>query len=356
MIQAAHVGVGISGQEGMQAANSADFSIAQFRFLLELLFVHGRNMHRRVATMVLYIFYKNAVMVSVTYYFLFVSAASGQRLYLEVASQMYTVLYTLLPSIFYCLVDRDVSDELSRRLPQLYHLGLRNVYFSGRVQGRWAVESLFESIGIFFLCVYAMPTLLPEMEALGQGQPTGQDPSIVFMGDMCFGSIVIVVSLKLLLEAYQLTILQMGSLLLGTGFWFLTTSLGSLVSEPSGFLYNFFRGYFGQFARSVNNPSYWLFLLLVPAATLTPTLFYRLSRRSFYPEFRDLVIEAAYLGDANALERLSRWEIPISQRRRSLVRPTCPTKRLRSGASTPQASRVFARHCRVGDTVSGCTD
>merc|ERR1719502_1104927 len=47
MIQAAHVGVGISGQEGMQAANSADFSIAQFRFLSDLLFVQGRNMYRR---------------------------------------------------------------------------------------------------------------------------------------------------------------------------------------------------------------------------------------------------------------------------------------------------------------------
>ena len=42
MIKEAHVGVGISGREGLQAANSADFSIAQFRFLKTLLFVHGR--------------------------------------------------------------------------------------------------------------------------------------------------------------------------------------------------------------------------------------------------------------------------------------------------------------------------
>ena len=33
MIQAAHVGVGISGNEGMQAVRSADYAIAQFRFL-----------------------------------------------------------------------------------------------------------------------------------------------------------------------------------------------------------------------------------------------------------------------------------------------------------------------------------
>ena len=39
MIKKARVGVGISGREGLQAANSADFSISQFRFLKRLLFV-----------------------------------------------------------------------------------------------------------------------------------------------------------------------------------------------------------------------------------------------------------------------------------------------------------------------------
>ncbi len=39
---AAHIGVGISGQEGMQAVLASDYSIAQFRFLERLLLVHGR--------------------------------------------------------------------------------------------------------------------------------------------------------------------------------------------------------------------------------------------------------------------------------------------------------------------------
>lgn len=42
MIQEAHVGIGITGKEGMQAARSSDYSIAQFRFLVKLLLVHGR--------------------------------------------------------------------------------------------------------------------------------------------------------------------------------------------------------------------------------------------------------------------------------------------------------------------------
>jgi phospholipid-translocating ATPase len=42
MIQEAHVGIGITGREGLQAARTSDYSIAQFRFLTKLLLVHGR--------------------------------------------------------------------------------------------------------------------------------------------------------------------------------------------------------------------------------------------------------------------------------------------------------------------------
>ncbi|KAK4336536.1 hypothetical protein RND71_044252 [Anisodus tanguticus] len=40
MIRAAHVGIGISGNEGLQAAHSADYSISQFRFLAMADFAH----------------------------------------------------------------------------------------------------------------------------------------------------------------------------------------------------------------------------------------------------------------------------------------------------------------------------
>jgi phospholipid-transporting ATPase len=59
MIQAAHIGVGISGVEGLQAARSADVSIAQFRYLRKLLLVHGAWSYQRVSKAILYSFYKN---------------------------------------------------------------------------------------------------------------------------------------------------------------------------------------------------------------------------------------------------------------------------------------------------------
>jgi len=52
MIQAAAVGVGVAGNEGMQAVMAADFALAQFRFLVDLLLVHGRWNYERVALVI----------------------------------------------------------------------------------------------------------------------------------------------------------------------------------------------------------------------------------------------------------------------------------------------------------------
>jgi phospholipid-transporting ATPase len=59
MIQAAHIGVGISGMEGLQAARSADFAIGQFRYLRKLLLVHGAWSYQRISKTILFSFYKN---------------------------------------------------------------------------------------------------------------------------------------------------------------------------------------------------------------------------------------------------------------------------------------------------------
>ncbi|NWI71177.1 AT10B ATPase, partial [Todus mexicanus] len=59
MIQAADVGIGISGQEGMQAVMASDFAISRFKHLKKLLLVHGHWCYARLAKMVIYFFYKN---------------------------------------------------------------------------------------------------------------------------------------------------------------------------------------------------------------------------------------------------------------------------------------------------------
>ena len=60
MITSAHVGVGIIGVEGKQAARASDYAIGQFQFLKKILFCHGyeslrRNSFKKITIMVRYI-------------------------------------------------------------------------------------------------------------------------------------------------------------------------------------------------------------------------------------------------------------------------------------------------------------
>ena len=58
MIQEAHVGLGIYGKEGRQAACCSDYAFGQFRFLKRVLLVHGHFFYVRISTLVQYFFYK----------------------------------------------------------------------------------------------------------------------------------------------------------------------------------------------------------------------------------------------------------------------------------------------------------
>lgn len=66
MIQEAHVGIGITGKEGLQAARTSDYSIAQFRFLTKLLLVHGRWNYIRTCKYTVGTFWKVGWDVSLT--------------------------------------------------------------------------------------------------------------------------------------------------------------------------------------------------------------------------------------------------------------------------------------------------
>lgn len=81
MIQAANVGVGITGEEGMQAASASDYSIGQFHFLRRLLFVHGTWNFERSVKVILYSFYKNICLYIIELWFAFFSAFSGQTIF-----------------------------------------------------------------------------------------------------------------------------------------------------------------------------------------------------------------------------------------------------------------------------------
>ncbi|KAK6459736.1 membrane-spanning Ca-ATPase [Scheffersomyces xylosifermentans] len=149
MIQAAHVGVGISGMEGMQAARSADISIGQFKYLKKLLLVHGSWSYQRISNAILYSFYKNIALYMTQFWFVFTNAFSGQSIMESWTLTFYNVFFTVFPPFVLGVFDQFVSARLLDRYPQLYQLGQQRKFFNVTIFWGWIINGFYHSALIF---------------------------------------------------------------------------------------------------------------------------------------------------------------------------------------------------------------
>uniref|UniRef100_A0A8C6XW15 Phospholipid-transporting ATPase n=1 Tax=Naja naja TaxID=35670 RepID=A0A8C6XW15_NAJNA len=129
MIQVADIGIGISGQEGMQAVLASDFAISQFQHLRKLLFVHGHWCYTRLANMILYFFYKNLAYVSLLFWYQFFCGFSGTPMIDYWSLIFFNLLFTSVPPVIYGVFDKDVSAETLMKHPELYKASQKNQVF-----------------------------------------------------------------------------------------------------------------------------------------------------------------------------------------------------------------------------------
>jgi len=150
MIQTADIGVGISGQEGMQAVMAADFAITRFRFIERLLLVHGHWCYDRLARMVLHFFYKNAAFVFVCFWFQLYCGFSGQVMIDQMYLMLFNLFFTSLPPVAVGVFDRDAPADLLSSSPHLYSVGrLSTVY---KPHSFWVnmADALYQSLVVFY--------------------------------------------------------------------------------------------------------------------------------------------------------------------------------------------------------------
>ncbi|MEQ2188685.1 hypothetical protein GOODEAATRI_017528 [Goodea atripinnis] len=123
MIQVADVGIGISGQEGMQAVMSSDFAISRFKHLKKLLLVHGHWCYHRLANMILYFIYKNvvrAMYVNLLFWYQFFCGYSGSVMINSWVLILFNLVFTSVPPLIYGILDQDTPADTLMKLPELY--------------------------------------------------------------------------------------------------------------------------------------------------------------------------------------------------------------------------------------------
>ncbi|XP_072977248.1 phospholipid-transporting ATPase 3 isoform X1 [Typha angustifolia] len=295
MIQAAHVGVGISGLEGMQAVMASDFAIAQFRFLTDLLLVHGRWSYLRLCKVILYFFYKNLTFTLTQFWFTFQTGFSGQRFYDDWFQSLYNVIFTALPVIILGLFDKDVSASLSKKYPQLYQEGIRNMFFKWRVVAVWAFFSFYQSLVFYYFTTAA--------SRKGQNS-SGKIFGLWDVSTMAFTCVVVTVNLRLLMACNSITRWHYISIAGSILAWFLFIFIYSGVMTP----YDRQENIFFVIYVLMSTFFFYLTLFLVPIFALFGDFLYQGIQRWFFP-YDYQVVQEMHKDDPEDNSRMELLEI-----------------------------------------------
>ncbi|XP_062410465.1 phospholipid-transporting ATPase IC [Sardina pilchardus] len=279
MIKTADIGVGISGQEGMQAVMSSDYAFAQFRYLERLLLVHGRWSYIRMCKFLRYFFYKNFAFTLVHFWYSFFSGYSSQVAYEDWFITLYNVVYSSLPVLLVGLLDQDVSDKLSLKFPKLYTPGQQGVLFNYKTFFISLFHGIFTSLIIFFIPYGAF------LQTMGQD---GEAPSdYQSFAVVTASSLIFTVNLQISLDTSYWTFVNcfavLGSIALYFGIMFDIHSAGIHVLFTSAFTFT------GVASNALRQPYLWLTIILTVGISLLPVVCIQFLYKTMWPGVGDKV-------------------------------------------------------------------
>ena len=235
MIQEAHVGVGIVGNEGMQAVNASDYAVARFRFLLPLLFLHGRWNYLRLTKVILYSFYKNFLLILPMFYLTFLDAYSGTALYNSWLIMTYNVLFTSLPVVILGAMDTDSSPDQILKSPSLYTTCILHRYFNSWVFIKWLGAAGVHSVLI--LAVVVLPSYAFATE-------DGKRESLVCTGTVAFYVVVQTASYVVMVVMKSWNGVFVGSIVASLLLFYVLVPFYDYVQFPDGNLLGVTEGIF----------------------------------------------------------------------------------------------------------------
>ena len=284
MIQEAHVGIGITGKEGLQAARTSDYSIAQFRFLTKLLLVHGRWNYIRTCKYTLGTFWKEMLFYLTQALYQRYAGYTGTSLYESWSLSMFNTLFTSLPVIFMGIFEQDLSASTLMAVPELYHsLGHRNGGFKIKIYLAWVAMAASQAVIVFFIM----------LGLFGQAIFT-TDNGLYAMGALTFTACILIIATKMQFwELHNKTYTCAISMFLSVGGWFLWMIILS-TTYHNNVIYDVKEGFLERFG---SNPLWWLTLILVLAACWVLEIGVKAAQCSWLPSdadcFRELEKDSA---------------------------------------------------------------
>ncbi|KAK2581680.1 hypothetical protein KPH14_002172 [Odynerus spinipes] len=303
MIKTAHIGVGISGQEGLQAVLASDYSIGQFRFLERLLLVHGRWSYYRMSKFLRYFFYKNFAFTLCHIWFAFFCGFSAQTVFDPMYISVYNLFYTSLPVLAVGIFDQDVNDKNSLMYPKLYAPGLQNLLFNKKEFCWSALHGFFASCVLF---------LVPYGTYKDGVSPKGYVLSDhMLLGSVVATILVIVVTVQIALDTSYWTIVN-HIMVWGSLIWYFILD----------YFYNFVIGgsYVGSLTMAMSEATFWFTTVITCIILVIPVLSWRFFFMDVRPTLSDRVRLKQRLAQLRSRQSQDILRTPSTRRTRRSLR------------------------------------
>ena len=124
--------------------------------LKSLLFCHGREAYRRNSYLIAYMFYKNILYVIPIWVFGWVSKFSSTAIYNLWLYQLYNIVFTSLPIMWFAIFDWEHSKETFLKTPKYYRIGLDDVYFNKSIFWRWFFYAVWQGALLMAITFYTL--------------------------------------------------------------------------------------------------------------------------------------------------------------------------------------------------------
>ncbi|XP_040916463.1 probable phospholipid-transporting ATPase VD [Toxotes jaculatrix] len=294
MIQMADVGIGISGQEGMQAVMSSDFAISRFKHLSKLLLVHGHWCYSRLANMVLYFIYKNVMYVNLLFWYQFFCGFSGSVMTNSWVLIFFNLLFTSVPPLIYGVLDRDTPAHTLMEFPELYQAAQTSKVYVPYMFWITVLDAFYQSLVCFFVPYFAL---------------AGSDVGVLSFGSPINASALLIILLHQVLESHTLTWIHILVLVLSGAFYFGFVLVFSVLcvscSPPTNPL--------GVETLQMSQPLFYIICTVTVVTALLPRVLFRALHSTLR---RSAALRLAQMDKADAEQyhkRMQRWNLSHSR-------------------------------------------
>ncbi|NXI60164.1 AT10A ATPase, partial [Chloroceryle aenea] len=248
----------------LKAVMASDFAVPRFRYLEKLLLVHGHWCYSRLANMVLYFFYKNAMFVALLFWYQFYCGFSGSSMIDQWYLIFFNLLFSSLPQLITGVLDKDVPAEVLIAVPQLYKSGQNMEEYQPHMFWMNMIDAMYQSLVCFFIPYFTYYD--SEVDVFSWGTP---------ITTIALFTII----LHLAIETKTWTFLHWSSCIFSILLFFLV----ALVYNASCPVCHPPSNPYWTMERLMGDPMFYFTCIISPVVALLPRFLYRILQGTLFP-------------------------------------------------------------------------